>query len=228
VIGVIDTETTGLDDKDEVVEVAVVLVDDAGRIVPGAIASLVRPTVPISIPARATHHISPADVAGAPRLADVSLPAFDVVAGHNVEFDLRLLRQSGRALPDLPAIDTCRVAKHLYPEAPGFSNQVLRYYLELEVDLGGMPPHRALADAIVTAAILGRMLAEAPVDHLIDLSTMPAVLNVVQFGKHRGKRWAELDLKYLVWVVGTDMDADVIHTAKTILKSRKDKREALP
>jgi exodeoxyribonuclease X len=227
-IGVIDTETTGIGDTDVVVEVAVVLVDDAGRFVPGAVSSLVRPAVPISIGARATHHISPADVAGAPTLAEIFFPTFDVVAGHAVDFDLRLLRQSGRELPPLPAIDTCRVAKHLFPDSPGFSNQVLRYYLGLEVDLCGMAPHRALADAIVTASILRRMLAEAPIDHLIELSTQPAVLNVVQFGKHRGKRWAELDLKYLVWVVGAEIDADVTHTAKTILKSRRDKREALP
>lgn len=94
---VLDTETTGLDQRAEVLEIGVlslygdVLMDQ-----------LVRPTAVESWrEAQAVHGISPEMVADAPTLAAV-LPALrDVVAGktvvvYNADYDRRLLYQSAR------------------------------------------------------------------------------------------------------------------------------------
>ena len=53
-IVVIDTETTGVDDADQVVEVALVKLCDWRRL----LSWIIRPTVPINVLARATHHIT--------------------------------------------------------------------------------------------------------------------------------------------------------------------------
>lgn len=49
----------------------------------------------------------------------------------------------------------------------------------------------------------------------------PLILETVRFGKHRDQRWADLPSDYLRWLLGQDFDADVRHTAQTVLASRQ-------
>lgn len=97
-IAVLDTETTGLDPKnDEVLSLSIV--DGAGEML---FDSLIRPSRRKRWPkAQEIHGISPADVADAPTLAEVSdevrgiLRDADLVVGYNVEFDLGMLEAGG-------------------------------------------------------------------------------------------------------------------------------------
>lgn len=228
---VVDTETTGLGDADEVIEVAVVRLDG------GSASSLIRPRVPISVEARAAHHISDRDLARAPTMADLLLhdPYFfraDVLVAHNAEFDLRMLRQSRVPAAALPprTICTWRCALHVFPDAPSYGNQVLRYHLGIGGPVkGDLPSHRALSDAIVTSRILTRMLEANTVDRLVELTTTPVLLRTVKFGKHAGKLWEDVDTDYLAWITSkSDFQADVLHTARHWLAERRRKRAALP
>lgn len=93
----LDTETTGLDDRAEVVEVAVV--DLAGQVL---LDSLVKPTRPIPIAATAVHGIGPMDVADAPTLTELWPKLAAAIEGHvvviyNAAYDIRALHQSARA-----------------------------------------------------------------------------------------------------------------------------------
>ena len=89
-----------------------------------------------------------------------------------------------------------RVAKHLWPDAPGYGNQVLRYWLELPVD-SDCVPHRALGDAQVTAQLLLKELAlvDGSVERLLELTETPVLLKTVSFGKHRGQLWKDVPRK---------------------------------
>lgn len=49
----------------------------------------------------------------------------------------------------------------------------------------------------------------------------PLLLETVRFGKHRDARWTDLPSDYLRWLLGQDFDADVRHTAQTVLASRQ-------
>ncbi len=227
---VVDTETTGLGEADQVVEVAAVWVPrrfggDSGYSV------LVRPTCPVSLEARAVHHITDVELGDAPTMAALlagptgpGLIDADVMACHNLEFDLRMLLQSGVPRAALPARAVCtwRCALHLYPDAPGHSNQILRYYLGVEVPPCDGPPHRALPDACVTAAVLGRMLEGHTVEGLEALTQQPALLARVPFGRSRGRPWGEMDRGFLEWVLSPrqDFNADVRHTARHWLERR--------
>jgi len=63
---VVDCETTGVEDDDAAVEIAVVRLDDGAEF-----SSLVNPGRPIPPVASAVHHLTDADVVGAPHLANL-------------------------------------------------------------------------------------------------------------------------------------------------------------
>jgi exodeoxyribonuclease X len=219
---VVDTETTGLGEGDQVVEFAAVW--------PGGHSHfLVRPTVPICPEARAAHHITDHLLASCgdaaiwrPSLGDLLERHPGPLVGHNISFDLQMISQTW---PDLwpeqwpTNICTYRCALHLWPEAPSYSNQILRYYLGLEpVVKTNLPPHRALPDAAVTMALLNKMLETKTEQDLVALSQMPVVLRQVRFGKHRGALWSDVPRDYLSWVSRQgDFDVDVLHTARHYL-----------
>jgi exodeoxyribonuclease X len=248
---VLDTETTGLGNQDQVIELAIVTVDAKARTIISYGTHLIKPTVPISPGARAVHHITDAELESAPTLTALMLGRGmseldavkhlsqqtgvvtldqvyhgNAVVAHNAEFDLRMLAQSGMRLEG-PHICTLRAARHIWPEMESHSNQALRYALDLKIDpswpLTMLPPHRALPDALVTAALLIRMLEMRSVDELIGLTAAPVLQAKVRFGSHRGKPWADMDAGFLSWVLDPrrDFDADVKHTAAHWLGLRR-------
>lgn len=233
---VVDVETTGFPEEGgALVEIAAVSRREDGTL--GEFQTYVDPGVPIPPVARAVHHISDADVAGAPSPAtamdhmhiDMGAETGEVVwVAHNMRFDEQFLT----ILEDSPKICTYRCALHLYPDAPGHSNQALRYWLGLdesgELQLPeGLHPHRALYDILVTEGILRRMMVrlsgelstsdwDVVLRRLIELSTAPAVLTKARFGKHAGKLWSDIvriDRGWCDWYLRLeDGDSDVRHT----------------
>lgn len=210
VFTVFDVETTGLDpEKDRIVEVASVAVWGS-RVLPGEYASsLVNPGIPIPPSASAIHHLTDSMVENAPTLAGAPfLPSPDIdylPVAHNAAFDSAFLGDMG-CLPDR-WLCTKRLACHLWPGADSHSNQFLRYWLKLEVDLPeGLAPHRALADAWVTAHLLVREIEEAKrrgiktVEDLLRLAETPIIQQKIRFGKYAGKLWSDLPIVYLQWM----------------------------
>ncbi len=93
----LDTETTGLDARAEIVEIA--LVDHNGSVL---LDSLVKPTRRIPWDATRVHHITDEMVAGAPTWAELWPQVQAILHGrrvgiYNAEFDLRMITQSHAA-----------------------------------------------------------------------------------------------------------------------------------
>ena len=165
----------------------------------------------------AIHHIIDSDVRDAPPFR-AAAPAilrgdFVALAAHRASFEGRW------CTPELtggsPWICTWKCALRLWPGAPSFSNQVLRYWrmpAGLNRDLG-LPVHRAGPDAYVTAHHLRDMLAEASVEQLIAWSAEPGLLPRVYAGPHKGKAWREVDDAALA-ALAADRDEDVRFTAR--------------
>ena len=85
---------------------------------------------------------------------------------------------------------------------------------------GNHPPHRAMGDAIATAALLVRQVETAgSIQHLLELSRQPALQRRVPFGKHRGRLWSEVPPDYLDWDARQDWDDP--HLAHTIRSARE-------
>lgn len=93
----LDTETTGLDPRAEIVEIA--LIDHDGAVL---LDSLVKPTRPIPYEATRVHRISDGMVADAPTWAELWPQIQALLNGrrvgiYNAEFDLRMIAQSHAA-----------------------------------------------------------------------------------------------------------------------------------
>jgi exodeoxyribonuclease X len=225
VFAVLDVETTGVEDHDQVVEIGVVFLGHAGRL---SWSTLVRPTVAVHPSARGAHHISEEELATAPTVEEVLRDAprrplrESVMVAHNLAFDARMMGQTGLGdlLPER-RICTYQCARHVWPQAPSHSNQALRYYLNLRVPSALGSPHRAVADATVTASLLEALLRTGlRAEDLVKLTSQPVLLEKVRVGKYRGQLWSEMERSYLQWVLDckNPFDDDVRHTARHWLK----------
>jgi len=188
-------------------------------------AVLVNPGRPISADTMAIHHIQDAEVAGAPFWKDVApailRPPHPIVAlaAHRAAFEQRYC--TPRLAGGTPWICTWKCALRVWPELPRFSNQMLRYQrmpkgLVHEI---GLPAHRAMPDAYVTAHHLRDQLNAASLEDLLHWSSKPGLLPRVQAGPDRGKSWERLSTDVLTAFLG-DRDIDVRFSAQTELSRR--------
>lgn len=224
IIRVVDFETTGMPPGAAVCEVGycdVRTYESDPAEVGDPLGMLVNPNRPMPPEARAIHHISDADLGGAPPIEvgflALTKGAPDTFCAHNAKFEQEFF--SGG---NTPWICTLKVARRLWEDSPSHSNQCLRYFLGIEAEEAlAMPPHRAAPDAYVTGLILLEALKLATVADMITWSSQPSLLPRVTFGKHRGHRWADLPQDYLTWLVNkSDMDEDTKFTAKHHIKAR--------
>lgn len=230
---VIDLETTGGDRASEIIEVGIVDVvrDGQGWVARSPVSKLYRPRGEISFHAMAVHHLTPAhfceddphcdEYALREMFARPELGPADIMVAHSARFERSFIADT--ATGGLPWICTARSARRAWPEAPGHSNQVLRYWRGFDLDPAlANPAHRAGPDAWVTAHILMDLLKEHEVDQLVEWSNAPRELSTVPFGKHRRKPWSEVPTDYLKWMAGQgDMDVDAVTAARAELERRK-------
>lgn len=187
---------------------------------------LVNPGRPIPPVTMAVHHIRDEDVADARFWHDVARPILDpwprrvALAAHRASFEAQFCTPALTHGNDW--ICTWKCALRLWPDSPGFSNQMLRYWRKpagLEHERG-LPAHRAFPDAYVTAHHLRDQLNEASVAQLIEWSNAPGLLPRVRYGPDRGKEWREIDNEVLHGFL-SDRDPDIRFTAETELARRR-------
>lgn len=229
-IRVIDLETTGLAPPAEIIEFGRVdvVIQNGDPTVGRPMARLYRPLHGIPPETMAVHHITPADfneetpVCTPERLQQAVWGGErpDVLAAHNYEFERKFVTEA--ATDQLAWICTFKSALHVWPDAPGHTNQVLRYWRGLTLDRTlAFPPHRAGPDAYVTACLLVELLKFASIEQMITWSKEPRPMPVIPFGMHKGKPWAEAPLDYLQWMLRqSDMEADLLWHARQELDRR--------
>jgi len=158
----IDTETTGIERSDEIVEIAII--DHNGKTL---LDSLVRPTRPIPPDASRVHGISDEMVQKAPTWPVLwptirSMLVGHVVATYNADFDLRLMQQSHARyrLPWKENFNMFCIMK-LYASYRGEWDANRRSYRWHTLDNAGkqcgiaLPnSHRAVADTLLAKALL--------------------------------------------------------------------------
>ena len=161
----LDTETTGLDPRAEIVEIA--LIDHDGAVL---LDSLVKPTRRIPYDATRVHNISNEMVANAPTWAELWPQVQTLLAGrrvgiYNVEFDLRMIQQSHAAykVAETSAGSSAFCIMKLYAEYCGergsygdFKWQSLDKAAR-QCGIGLPNSHRARADALLARAVLEAM-----------------------------------------------------------------------
>jgi exodeoxyribonuclease X len=227
-IRVIDLETAG-DAATDVCEIGwqdVVCRDDGVWELNGERgARFVNPGKPISPETMAIHHILDEWVADAPFWRDIAPAILQpeggvmALAAHRAAFEQRYCtpRLSGGA----KWICTWKSALRVWPELQGFSNQMLRYQRKPSglVHELGLPAHRAMPDAYVTAHHLRDMLNAVGPAAMIEWSRQPGLLPRVRSGRDRGKPWSMIDETSLN-ELAADRDVDTRFSATTELRRR--------
>lgn len=164
----LDTETTGLTDYDQIVEICLLEHDGST-----AFQSLVKPTVKIPLDAARVHRITDALVSAAPTWPEIWLQVEALltsrrVAIYNAEYDLRLMRQSHLAhhLAWSSAISHFCIMK-LYAQFRGDWNSRAGNYRWYSLDdarsqcgLDLPNAHRAQADTRLARALLHHVAAQ--------------------------------------------------------------------
>lgn len=220
-----DLETTGLDlEEAHIVEFAALgygwpLGDE-----PEALhLSLVDPAIFIPPEASAVHHIVNADVQAAPiedRLGIMlreNIPAPAALCGHNISlYDLPIARKRLSWPPDVPVLDTDRLARHTWTDLPSYKLEVLAYRFGLHPSeemaamvarpktCSGLGAHSAGYDCLMCVGLLKRVVAESGVDTLAGLASLsaaPITVKTMRFGKHSGTAVADLPRDYVAWLL---------------------------
>ncbi len=231
----IDLETTGIEIKDRICELALIIKDENDHQLSN---DLCKSAKKISIEAMSLHHITNEMVADRPscensrsyQILQEHNESENILIGHNINFDLRMLQKEGFHC-EMQCIDTLRCVKALIPECEKFNLQFLRYELglykeekTLAQELGiTLEAHRALSDTLHLMLLWKTLLQYATVSQLIDLSAKPVLLSKLPFGKYSGRyieEIADLDRGYLYWMLENieDMDEDLKYSIRHHIK----------
>lgn len=179
---IFDVETTGLDPLrgHRIIEIAAVRLEN-GQILDEHFVTFVNPEREIPWDARQVNKISDDDVKSAPTI-DLVLPQFlefakgSTLMAHNAQFDYGFLeceKQYCWGFIDLPeCLCTMLLSRSLYPTDFRHSLDVVcrRFNLEMPTER-----HRALADAILTAQALQKMVDSGKVLSFGDLKKRAGV-----------------------------------------------------
>lgn len=198
-----DTETTGIDPDDRIIEQAYLYIKD-GKV--EFKERLNNSPVPIKPGAAMTHSYRNSQIKGLPMIHETEefedMKRFAqeeaIYVAHNAPFDLNMLAKEGLEWPKHKIIDTLRVAKHLYSdndEVEMHKLQYFRYLFEWDdqpwfqsymdaVGVEEIKPHTALSDILILWIFLEHMLTEFKVslDDMIELSKKPVLEKKITFG----------------------------------------------
>ncbi len=209
---VLDTETTGVNDTDKVVELAWIEVDEDLQVL-DRVQSLIDPEMQIPPGASGVHGITDRHVVNAPTLPEFFefiAPQTDepiLMIAHNAAFDVKFVKGH---MPVTDVLCTMRLAKHLYPNSPDFRLQTLRYVFGVESDAIA---HGAAGDCDVCLLVLRAMLEDSKLSltEATELAKRPIRYTTMQFGKHKGEALADVPSGYKRWLFNQpDVDPDLI------------------
>jgi len=183
---------------------------------------------PIDPVAHASHHIDPQRLA--PESGAITRENAIILLKRHIREDTYLVAHNSpfdaAVLPEIVAkwLDTLKISKRIWPEAPAHSNQVLRYWLGIKPDLTiattikQRAPHQALYDVATTTGIILKMLERHTPDELYRICYTPQLLKIMPFGKHKGLAPSEVVTKdpgYFDWLrKQKELEPDVIFTLK--------------
>jgi DNA polymerase III epsilon subunit-like protein len=237
-----DTETTGNQENDRIIQVGAMIVHDRENI--EVFDELCSTSVPISIEAMEVHNITPEIIEDKAPFTETQFSKAvetynnkeNYLIAHNIGFDLGMLEKEGFT-NHYTLIDTVRCARHLLPDSPYHRLQYLRYSLELykteqtEAEKLGITikAHDAIGDVLVMKLLLSKLVQLTqqqfpgvnPMQKMAELTDTPVLIKTFKFGKYKDRDIEEIsreDMGYLQWMYkNLDLDEDMQYTLKQYL-----------
>ena len=237
-----DTETTGNQEDDKVIQFGAMIVDQKGKV--EAFDELCSTDVAIKLEAMEVHNITPDLLLEKPKAIETNFykklqelnSNENFLIAHNISFDMGMIKKEG-FVNQYQLIDTLRCAKHLYPDLPYHRLQYIRYALELyktetaEAAKNNITikAHDAIGDVLVMKLFLTKLVGKCremypdynPIEKLVDLTKTPVFMKTFKFGKHKGKdieSVAREDAGYLNWMrTNMELDEDLRYTLDKVL-----------
>ena len=239
-----DTETTGNQEEDRVIQFGAMILDQKGKV--EAFDELCTTDIDIKIEAMEVHNITPDLIVGKPKATETSFykrleelnTNENYIIAHNISFDMGMIQKEG-FVNQYKQIDTLRCAKHLFSDLPYHRLQYLRYALELYKTEANeatkhniiIKAHDAIGDVLVMKLFLSKLVAKCreiypdynPIEKLVELTLTPVFIKTFKFGKHKGEEIADVakeDSGYLNWMRSNmDLDEDLKYTLDKVLGS---------
>lgn len=223
----IDCEATGLEPKkDRVIEVAFAIFT-LDKVI-DSFESLVDPECLIPQSSQEIHGISDEMIKGSPKISAI-LPNIlkriegKILVGHGIGFDIALLAAEAKrsqivcSIEQMAYFDTLRMAR-LYGESPINSLQQLRQHFNIESE----GAHRAMGDVVVNIEVF-RKLAQSyqTTEELFSILQKPIRLRTMPLGKHKGRKFDEIPIEYLLWAEKKNFDQDLLFSIRTELRNRR-------
>ena len=190
--------------------------------------SLVDPECDIPQVSQDIHKISAEMLQGKPKIAQV-LPDLlkmiegHILVGHGIGFDISLItaeaarHQIPTHIAQQPYLDTLRMAR-LYGESPVNSLERLRQHFNIAPESA----HRAMSDVLVNIDVFKYLARNyKTTESLFQALEKPIRLKTMPLGKHKGRRFEEIPLEYLLWAERKDFDQDLLFSIRTEIKKRK-------
>lgn len=223
----LDCETTGLEPaNDRVIEVAAVKFTLQQTV--DSVESLIDPECPISETSMAIHHICDEMVQGKPKIREF-LPTLiqfvgpHILVGHGVGLDIAFLAASAKRcgipfpLETRESIDTLRLAR-LYGDSPNNSLETLRHHFNIAQE----GAHRAMNDVVVNIEVFKFLVDQfKTTQEVLERLKRPIAMKTMPLGKHKGRRFSDIPLEYLLWAADKDFDQDLLFSIRSEIKKRR-------
>ncbi|MHB1646055.1 MAG: 3'-5' exonuclease [Candidatus Acididesulfobacter diazotrophicus] len=201
---IFDTETTDI--------IFPVLIEAAGIYIEGSpfdeqnnfFIQRYNPEKPISYGAMAIHNILDEELLDCPKSSEFKLDEnIKYIIGHNIDFDWSVISK-----PDVKRIDTCAMAKAVFPEIDSHSLASLSYALcepsnrkKLRETL--KTSHNALTDAKLCLNLLRKILIKKDLHKWSDIysfSEEARIPKAMPFGKYKGTSIKDIPPDYKEWL----------------------------
>ncbi len=237
---ILDTETTGVLEEDRIIQLSYLVTDFNGKI-EEVHNEFCQAPLESKFDAMAIHHITPEMLEGKPRCQDLkgfarlhelNTPE-NIFIIQSADFDLGMLAKEGFE-SKMKLVDTFRIHRYFYHEDP-HGLQYNRYALGLYKkeaqqmqDLGvQIAAHDALGDVIVLKNFYDHLLNYHAQDMMVEMCSKPILMEIMPFGKHKGKRIEEVALmerRSLAYMLETfDLDMDLKYSFEHYYNLTKDK-----
>lgn len=240
-----DTETTGNQEEDRIIQVGAMIVDTKAPI--EVYDELCFSDVEIKLEAMEVHNITPDMIIGKPEVKETNfyqkLEAYNnpsnFLIAHNISFDLGMIQKEGFVC-NYQMIDTLRCAQHLFPELPYHRLQYLRYALDIYMDEQDeaqkhnitIKAHDAIGDVLVMKLFLSQLVSRCrqaypdynPMEKLVELTKTPVFIKIFKFGKYKGRETTDVakeDPGYLMWMMkNMELDDNLKYTLDKLTSTK--------